>query len=241
MSDPLTEALIRVCHRFGGPEFARAGGGNASVKRDGVLHIKPSGTALATLRAEDLVPLKIDVLLEALRSNDPVEGDPVLWAAQQARLGPADGRRPSVEILFHALLPEALVLHLHPLTANALTCNQEAHQLAARLFGDQAVVVDYIDPGVPLARLIDQARRDHSARTGQPAPGLTLLRNHGVIVAADSEAELIRLVEHLTDTVAAAIAAVPAPPAPPADPERVAAVTATLAPLLRGWLSPEGA
>ncbi|MDR1387518.1 MAG: SDR family NAD(P)-dependent oxidoreductase [Propionibacteriaceae bacterium] len=240
MSDPLTDALIRICHRFGGPEFARAGGGNASVKLDGVLHIKPSGIALATLEAEDLVPLRIDVLLEALHSTAPVEGDPVRWAAERARVGPAEGRRPSVEILFHALLPEALVLHLHPLAANAVTCNQDAHQLAARLLGDQAVVVDYIDPGVPLARLIDQARRQHSARTGQPAPGLTLLRNHGVIAAADSEEELIELVEHLTATVSAAIAAVPAPTVAPVPAERVAALTAALAPLLRGWLSPTG-
>ena len=39
-----------------------------------------------------------------------------------ARLDPADHRRPSVELVFHALLPERIVIHTHPTTVNALTC-----------------------------------------------------------------------------------------------------------------------
>ena len=44
------DELIEAARRFGrDPEFARGGGGNASAKVDGVLYIKPSGVALATL------------------------------------------------------------------------------------------------------------------------------------------------------------------------------------------------
>ncbi|MGB4271000.1 MAG: class II aldolase/adducin family protein, partial [Propionicimonas sp.] len=159
----LADELIEVAHRFGAnPEYSRAGGGNASVKLDGVLFIKPSGVPLATLTAADLVPLRIDVLLDALNSASEVAGDPVQVAATAARLGDASGRRPSVEILFHALIPDALVLHTHPLVANALTCNADAEDLVARLLGDEAVLVPYTDPGVPLAREVAQARHDYT-------------------------------------------------------------------------------
>ena len=39
------------------------------MKVDGVLYIKPSGVALATLAAEDLVPLEIEPLLELLHAG----------------------------------------------------------------------------------------------------------------------------------------------------------------------------
>mgnify|MGYP002661931556 CR=1 FL=1 len=130
----LVEELISVANTFGAdPEYSRAGGGNASVKVDGVLHIKPSGVPLATLTASDLVGLRIDVLLDALRSDDPVDGDPVQAAAARALVHAPGGRRPSVEILFHALIPDALVLHTHPLVANALTCNTDAAALVEPL------------------------------------------------------------------------------------------------------------
>jgi rhamnose utilization protein RhaD (predicted bifunctional aldolase and dehydrogenase) len=122
ISAPLTSQLIEVANRFGADtEYSRAGGGNASVKVDGVLHIKPSGVPLATLKAEDLVPLSIGVLLKFLNDDEPVDGDPVVAAAKAARVGADDGRRPSVELLFHALIEDALVFHSHPLTATALT------------------------------------------------------------------------------------------------------------------------
>jgi len=238
----LTQELIEVANRYGSdPEYSRAGGGNASVKLDGVLYIKPSGVPLATLAADDLVPLRIDVLLDALRSDEPVDGDPVRAAAQRAQVRDVKGRRPSVEILFHALIPDALVLHSHPLVANALTCNADAEALAARLLGDDAVVVPYIDPGVPLARGVEAARTAYTGRTGRPAPGITLLRNHGIIVSGDSAAEITERTERVTGAIRAAIEAGAAaqtsaaaqPDEAPADLTRV---RNAIAPTLRGLL-----
>ena len=45
----LTDQIIEVSNHFGTAEYSRAGGGNASVKVDGVLWIKPSGVPLLTL------------------------------------------------------------------------------------------------------------------------------------------------------------------------------------------------
>ncbi len=41
------------------------------MKVDGVLHIKPSGVPLLTLTAADLVPLRLQPLLDALVSDAP--------------------------------------------------------------------------------------------------------------------------------------------------------------------------
>ena len=216
----LREDIIALANEFGADEaYSRAGGGNASYKYDGVLHIKPSGVPLATLEAEDLVPLRIPVLLDALASDEAVEGDPVMVAAAAARIGTGE-RRPSVEILFHALIPDALVLHVHPLVANALTCNAEGPRLARELLGDEAVWVDYVDPGVPLARRIAEARQEFQNRTGGPAPAITLMGNHGIIVSGDTHDEVAARMRWLTDRVQDAIDAAPDSPlelAPPVD------------------------
>ncbi|MFV0406053.1 MAG: SDR family NAD(P)-dependent oxidoreductase [Propioniciclava sp.] len=234
----LTDQLIAISHRYGSdPEYSRAGGGNVSVKVDGVLHIKPSGVPLATLTAADLVPLRIDVLLEALHSDEPVDGDPVRVAAAQAQIGDPGGRRPSVEILFHALIPDALVVHYHPLVANAVGCTTDAEQILADLLGDEAMFVPYTDPGVPLARAVERVRTGYTERTGSPPPGITLLGNHGIIVSGNSQADLIAQTERLTAAVTAALAAgSPLPEIPPADDAALRNLLAVAGPTLRGLL-----
>lgn len=210
MTHDLRTQLIRLANQFGAdPEYVRAGGGNASVKENDLLHIKASGTTLAGLRGEDLVPLRIAPLLDALITQDAVEGDPVMAAAERARVGRAGGLRPSVEILFHALIPDPLVLHLHPLIANAVTCSERGRELTAQLLGDEAVWVDYVDPGVPLARAIAAARADHEAHTGHPAPAITMLGNHGIIVSGSSYDQVAERTTWLTSTIRTAIASAP--------------------------------
>ncbi len=128
------------------------------------------------------------------------------------------------------------MLHLHPLAANALTCNADAEALAEKLLGDDAVVVDYIDPGVPLARGIAAERAAYTARTGKPAPRITLLRNHGIIVSGDTAAEVAAHVATVTDAIRTAIDAVPTQPAPAADEAAVRQIIDEVAPTLRGLL-----
>jgi rhamnose utilization protein RhaD (predicted bifunctional aldolase and dehydrogenase)/NAD(P)-dependent dehydrogenase (short-subunit alcohol dehydrogenase family) len=245
--DTLAE-LIGLAQRFGrDPEFSRGGGGNASAKAGGVLYIKPSGVPLATLEAADLVPLDIELLLAVLRDERAaddtvdrgVDGDAVIRAARAARLGEPGGRRPSVELLFHALLPERFVLHTHPVLLNAVTCAADGAALTERLFGDRAIWVPYTDPGLPLARSIAEARRAFARRTGGSAPAVVLMQNHGVIVAADSATEIEALYAWLVSVVQAAVdgtAALPAP-ARTLDPTRARALVDAAGPTLRGLLA----
>jgi rhamnose utilization protein RhaD (predicted bifunctional aldolase and dehydrogenase)/NAD(P)-dependent dehydrogenase (short-subunit alcohol dehydrogenase family) len=213
-SDERIRAVVAMSQRFGrDPEYSRGGGGNSSLKADGVVYIKPSGVALATLEAEDLVPLAtaplLDLLLHGGSETDearlPDAPDPVMRAAARVRLAEARGRRPSVELMFHSLIPEPFVLHTHPIVPNAVTCNHDGEAIMGRLFGDDALWVPYTDPGLPLARRIHELREAHVARTGGPAPRITFMGDHGIIVSGDTTDEVAERCEHVMDTVRAEI------------------------------------
>ncbi len=192
----LLAEMVDLSRRFGAdPAFVRAGGGNVSAKVDGVLSIKPSGVSLASLTEGALIDLAMAPLLALLDEPGEVAGSSegsavVLRVASSAQLSPADGRRPSVELLFHALLPEPIVLHTHPTIINALTCAVRGLELAGQIFDESALWIPYTDPGLPLARAIRDARVAHWQRTGRPAPRTVLLQNHGLIVSGDSAAEI---------------------------------------------------
>ncbi|MGD0018830.1 MAG: SDR family NAD(P)-dependent oxidoreductase [Candidatus Limnocylindrales bacterium] len=207
--------LIALSRRFGeDPEFTRGGGGNISVKVDGVLYIKPSGTSLAALTRESVIALDIGPLMELLEgSRERPTGrgtDEVMQVALAARVGVRDDRRPSVECLFHALLPQRFVLHTHPTTVNAVTCAKRGAEIAERLFGSSVLWVPYTDPGLPLARAIRDARRSYEERTRTEAPRTLFLQNHGLIVAGDSTAEIEETSARLVAAIRARLAEVPA-------------------------------
>ena len=221
------DELIDLSRRFGAnPEFARGGGGNSSIKVDGVLYIKPSGVSLATLAADELIALEVEPFLDLLGSRRgaasgladgpaavgagsdagaegaPVGGtDEVMRVALAARLGPLDQRRPSVETLFHVLLPERLVLHTHPTTINFVTCAGRGAELAEALFGDRVLVGPVHDaraaPGTRDPRRSLRVRGAHR----WPAPRAILLQNHGLIVGGDSATEIVETSEWLLDVV----------------------------------------
>jgi rhamnose utilization protein RhaD (predicted bifunctional aldolase and dehydrogenase) len=189
--------VVELSRRFGlDPQFSRAGGGNSSVKSDGVLFIKPSGVSLGSLTSDSLMPLDIEPLLAFLNA-DPEAGsaagsETVMEVAMLARLRPVGERRPSVECLFHALIPRRFVLHTHPTLINAVCCARDGARIAELLLGDNALWVPYVDPGLPLARAISEARRRFEQRTGRAAPDVVLLQNHGLIVAGDDAQDVAR-------------------------------------------------
>ncbi len=214
--DPdLLAEMVDLSRRFGAkPEFVRAGGGNSSAKVDGILSIKPSGASLATLTVESLIALAIKPLMDLLEggasSGSAPGSDEVLRVADSARLSPADGRRPSVELLFHALLPEPIVLHTHPTTINTLTCGIGGSELAEQILGDRALWIPYTDPGLPLARAIGDERSAYPKRTGRRVPRAILLQNHGLIVGGDTAAEIDELTHQIAARIAEHAAGLPA-------------------------------
>jgi rhamnulokinase len=229
----LIEAAASLSRRFGAdPQFSRAGGGNSSAKSDDILYIKPSGVSLASITAESLMPLALAPLLDMV--EDPAGAtapgsEAVMRIAMAARLRPEGDRRPSVECVFHALIPRRFVIHTHPTLVNALTCARDGAAVTLELFGDDAVWVPYVDPGLPLAREIARRRWDHATRTGAAAPDVMLLQNHGLIVAGDDPAAIVEQSSEVIEAVRRHLDGQPSTPEalPPPDPdvvERVAQV-----------------
>ena len=212
----LLDEVVRLSRRFGvDPEFTRGGGGNSSAKVDGIVYIKPSGLSLAALTVHTLMPLRMAPLLELL---DDVAGAPstpgtdeIMRVALRARTDAHDDRRPSVECLFHALLPDPIVLHTHPTAVNVLTCARDGERIAAELFGDEVLWVPYVDPGLPLARRIASGQKAFTARTALAAPRAMLLQNHGLIVTGDGADDVAAGCERIVEAVRRRLAGGPAP------------------------------
>lgn len=201
--------LADLSNRYGGnPNYVLAGGGNTSVKDNGILYVKASGTKLATIREEGFVPVSVELLRKTLQTpyppSDKEREAAFLADVQAARVLPGENRRPSVEALLHALFPQKYVLHLHPTAINALTCSLRGRDAAQELYGDAVCWIDQCRPGYILGRTCKLAMDDYFEKTGRVC-SVILLQNHGSFVAADSPEELDSLMEFLLKPLEARI------------------------------------
>ena len=103
-------ALAAMSNKYGSnPAYVLAGGGNTSFKSKENLWIKGSGTALATIKAEDFVVMdrsKLNLMWTAdYPENEAARESAVLQDMMDARVE-GETRRPSVETLLHDLFPQ---------------------------------------------------------------------------------------------------------------------------------------
>ena len=148
------------------PLLTQANTGNTSIKLGNVLWIKASGKWLADARHQEiLIPLDLKQVTECLkRGADPAE----VYAGA------------SIETAMHAVLPHAVVLHVHSVNTIAWAVRQDAHlRLASQLDGLRWHWVPYMPSGLPLAREIARIISD-SAKTE-----VFILGNHGLVIAGD--------------------------------------------------------
>jgi rhamnose utilization protein RhaD (predicted bifunctional aldolase and dehydrogenase) len=199
--DDLATLLAISGYAGGNLCLAQGGGGNTSVKAadGGWIWIKASGFRLAELRAGhgylavDL-PALLNVLRDpALRALPPaaahLEAERRVQAAVLDRAAP----RPSLETTFHAGLGR-VVLHTHPVYANAFTCMAGGQALLADATGGASAWVPYAAPGYALGMAVDDVR----ARPGAGYSGgraLVWLENHGVIASGETAEAVIALTE----------------------------------------------
>jgi rhamnose utilization protein RhaD (predicted bifunctional aldolase and dehydrogenase) len=201
-------ALVELCRALGNPPRAYTilGEGNVSLRLDdGTFLIKASGASLATADTDSYVRCDLDRVLALVRRPLPndeeiaraladclVDGDPTL--------------RPSVETGMHAVLLAATgarcIAHTHPTPITGILCSDRAEALVAgALFPDQVVVcgadpllLDYVDPGVPLAQAMAETLEAH-LRAHHVPPKSIYLRNHGFIALGQSEAEVLAITD----------------------------------------------
>lgn len=173
-------------------------GGNTSIKLDGMLWVKASGTWLADAETRPIFAA-LDLQAWAHREDGP------------APSGGEAGLRPSIETSLHALMPHRVVLHVHSIAALAWAVRRDAAaRLAERLDGLSWTLVPYRRPGLPLTR---------AAAESAPADVL-VLQNHGLVIGGASCAEAAERLAEVERRLA-----VPIRPAPPADLRRLAALS----------------
>lgn len=171
------------------PLRVQAAGGNTSVKADGRMWIKASGTLLAD--AEDK-PVFVEVDHSAALAEARGSGDGTCRAAV---IDPTVELRPSIETTFHALLPWKIVAHTHSVATLAHVISPEGRlAAAAKLEGLPAIFVPYCKPGRPLTAEID--------RRLQADTSVIVLQNHGLICCGETVAETAALMDDVESRLA---------------------------------------
>ena len=185
--------LLWLSHEIGREDRHLAilseGNTSAKVSTEGFA-VKASGSSLATLADTDVTICDTGRVLSILEKRHLTDAE-LDQALLEARVG-GQGRKPSIEAIFHAWLltlrDVQFVGHCHPVSANQVLCSPRARDFAERrLFpdevaccGPQSVFIPYTDPGLPLAREIAERTRSFVEKEGM-VPRLILLQNHGVI------------------------------------------------------------
>jgi rhamnose utilization protein RhaD (predicted bifunctional aldolase and dehydrogenase) len=194
-------ALKKLSARVGAdPLLVQAAGGNTSLKQNGVMLIKASGTWLRDATSKDIfVPVAHEALLAALAKNDPACEACTDFVLADLN---STGLRPSIETTVHALMPQRVVVHVHCVNTIAWAIRSDAeHRLAGKLKDFNWAFIPYARPGLPLANAI-------AARL-KPGIDVLILGNHGLVIAAESviEAETLlgRVVKALTKPVRVAV------------------------------------
>ena len=167
--------------------IANAYGGNTSTKTFQldhagrtveVLWVKGSGSDLAGIREKDFAGLILEDMLplqdrQAMTDEEMVE---YLSHCVYALNRP----RQSIESLLHAFLPARHIDHTHPDAVISIACTPRGRELTHELWGDQAIWVDYEQPGFSLSKHISQAFMNN------PSARLIVMARHGLVTWGDT-------------------------------------------------------
>lgn len=166
--------------------------GNTSARADAdTFWVKASGAQMRGIGPEGFVRVAFDRVANLVDGPD-LSDEEIRQALQAAKVDPAAPGHPSVETVLHALclaLPGVnFVGHTHPTAVNMITCSAHFESaLSGRLFPDEivlcgpaAVLAPYTDPGLPLARAVQQRIFTYIAAHGE-TPKTIYMQNHGFI------------------------------------------------------------
>lgn len=181
--------LLEVSRYFGqNKEYVLAGGGNTSYKDRESIWIKASGIALADITEDGFVCLSRELLQEIGKKNyssdSVIREQEVKEDLAKAIIAPKH-LRPSVETSLHEIIPHPYIVHTHPTLVNALMCGVNARELTGEFFGQEALFIEYTDPGYILFKKVRERRLSFEAKHGF-SPKIIFLQNHGIFVGGDT-------------------------------------------------------
>ncbi|MDX2377844.1 SDR family oxidoreductase [Microbacterium sp. LRZ72] len=200
--DTALAEIVRVSRRLGADaSLVLHGGGNTSIKATGVdvtgeavdlVLVKGSGWNLATIESGGFAPLRrsrLDALLQLEHLDDPTMVNELRQASLDAGAPTA-----SIEALLHAYLPGRVVLHSHADAIVALTNRDIDVDEVRDALGEGVLVLPYVMPGFPLARLI--------AQTDVGGADAVVLSNHGLFTFGDDPDAVLRRHRELVERAA---------------------------------------
>jgi rhamnose utilization protein RhaD (predicted bifunctional aldolase and dehydrogenase) len=194
MLDKALEQLVAMSNNLGRPEldYVILGEGNSSARKDdSTFWVKASGYEMRTIGADGFVEVSTQKVLDILDAST-LSDDEVKARLSQAKIDSSAAAHPSVETVLHAICLQIegvnFVGHTHPAAVNAITCSAGFESaVSGRLFPDEIVVcgpapvvIPYVDPGVPLARMVRE-RINLYVDEYREAPKTILMQNHGLI------------------------------------------------------------
>jgi rhamnose utilization protein RhaD (predicted bifunctional aldolase and dehydrogenase) len=150
------------------------GGGNTSVKIDGILYVKGSGWNLDTIEKEGFSPVDLDTLIE-MASRETLS-DIQMVKEQREAMSDQSFPNPSIEAILHAIIPFDFVDHTHADAVVTLTNTPNGKKLMEELYGENMLLIEYVMPGFLLAKYIYDMTRNIDWNL---LDGIILL-NHGV-------------------------------------------------------------
>ena len=160
-------------------ELVLHGGGNTSVKIDGILYVKGSGWNLDTIEKGGFSPVDLNTLIEM--AGRETLTDPQMVKEQREAMSDQSFPNPSIEAILHAIIPFKYVDHTHADAVVTLTNTPNGEELMKELYGENMLLINYVMPGFELAKHIHTVTRNIDWKT---LNGIILL-NHGVFTFDD--------------------------------------------------------
>lgn len=195
--------LVELANDLGDPalDYVILGEGNVSSHAsNGTFWVKASGVNLLGARADGFVRVAAASILATVNGQEKSD-EHVRQALVDCRADGRDGPLPSVETFMHGVLLAVpgvnYVGHTHPTAINMVTCSTKFQEaLGGRLFPDEtvlcgpaSVLVPYVDPGLALAREIQNRVHAFIEHHGE-RPRAIYLQNHGFIALGSSPNEV---------------------------------------------------
>ena len=182
MKEPIRhtkESIECYCKKIGlDTKLVQGAGGNVSWKDQDTLWIKASGEWLAEASKKDIfLPIDLKHLKDSIKRSD---FDVIPKVLSKTKL------RPSIETLFHAVMPHRVVLHLHPIVPLSYLVRKDCFQMIKKKINPSLhwSLIKYEKPGSLLAQEISKEM------IRKPKTDILFLQNHGIIIGGKNINEI---------------------------------------------------
>ena len=184
------------------PSLVLHGGGNTSVKvteknilgqDEDILYVKGSGWDLISIEAPGFAPVRLKHLCDLAELKQL--SDPQMVNELKTNMTNSTAPTPSVEAILHATLPFKYVDHSHADAVVTVTNTKEGKKRIEEIYGDKAIIIDYIMPGFDLARL---CAKQFAEQATDKTEAMILL-NHGIFTfGATAKESYERHIQYVT-------------------------------------------